>query len=57
MRKLLVGVLASAILGSGVAHAHQPVVLLDSDTTAARGPLLVDGTLSFAVRAAFTCPV
>jgi len=54
VRKLLVGVLASAILGSGVAHAHQPVVLLDSDTTAARGPLLVDGTLSFAVRAAFT---
>lgn len=54
MRKLLVGVLASAILGSGVAHAHQPVVLLDSDTTAASGPLLVDGTLSFAVRAAFT---
>jgi hypothetical protein len=54
MRKLLVGVLASAILGSGIAHAHQPVVLLDSDTTAAIGPLLVDGTLSFAVRAAFT---
>jgi hypothetical protein len=54
MRKLLVGVLASAILGSGIAHAHQPVVLLDSDTTAANGPLLVDGTLSFAVRAAFT---
>ena len=54
MRKLLVGVLASAILFSGVAHAHQPVVLLDSDTTAASGPLLVDGTVSFAVRAAFT---
>jgi hypothetical protein len=54
VRKLLVGVLASAILGSGVAHAHQPVVLLDSDTTAASGPLLVDGTVSFAVRAAFT---
>ncbi len=54
MRKLLVGVLASAILFSGVANAHQPVVLLDSDTTAASGPLLVDGTVSFAVRAAFT---
>jgi hypothetical protein len=54
VRKLLVGVLAVVILGSGVAHAHQPVVLLDSDTTAASGPLLVDGTVSFAVRAAFT---
>lgn len=35
------------------ANAHQPVVLLNSDTTAANGPLLVDGTISFAVRAAF----
>jgi hypothetical protein len=54
VRKLLVGVLASAILFSGVANAHQPLVLLDSDTSAASGPLIVDGTLSFAVRAAFT---
>jgi hypothetical protein len=29
-------------------------VLLNSDTTAAKGPLLVDGTVSFAIRAAFT---
>jgi cell division septation protein DedD len=36
-----------------VAVAHQPVVLLNSDTTAAKGPLLVDGTVSFAVRASF----
>ncbi len=54
MRKLLVAVIAFTVLGSGVAVAHQPVNLLDSDTTAARGPLLVDGTVSFAVRAAFT---
>jgi hypothetical protein len=40
-------------VGSGVAVAHQPVVLLNSDVTAAKGPLLVDGTVSFAVRAAF----
>jgi hypothetical protein len=40
-------------VGSGVAVAHQPVVLLNSDTTAAKGPLLVDGTVSFAVRASF----
>ena len=36
------------------AQAHQPVALLNSDTTAAKGPLLVDGTISFAVTAAFT---
>ena len=36
------------------AQAHQPVVLLVSDTTPAKGPLLVDGTVSFAVRASFT---
>ena len=37
-----------------LAHAHQPVQLLPTDTTAAKGPLLVDGTISFAVRADFT---
>jgi hypothetical protein len=54
MKKLLALVTASVFLGSGFAAAHQPVVLLNSDTTAAKGPLLVDGTVSFAVRAAFT---
>ena len=37
-----------------VVQAHQPVVLLISDTTPAKGPLLVDGTVSFAVRASFS---
>ena len=58
MRKLITGVLAFSIISIGisseVAHAHQPVVLLDSDKTAAAGPLLVDGTVSFAVRASFS---
>ena len=54
MIKLLAALLAFMVIGSGSAHAHQPVVLLDSDTTAAKGPLLVDGTVSFAVRASFT---
>jgi hypothetical protein len=58
MRKLLAVVLTffigASILGSGVAQAHQPLTLLNSDTSAAKGPLIVDGTLSFAVRAAFT---
>ena len=46
-------VIALAVVGSGVAVAHQPVTLLNSDTTAAKGPLLVDGTVSFAIRASF----
>ena len=58
MRKGIAGFatlfLFTSILGSGVAQAHQPLVLLDSDTSASKGPLIVDGTLSFAVRAAFT---
>jgi hypothetical protein len=39
------------ILAAAPAHAHQPVTLGASDTTPARGPLLVDGTVSFAVTA------
>ena len=53
MKRLLALVFAFVVMGSGVAVAHQPVVLLNSDTTAAKGPLLVDGTVSFAVRASF----
>jgi hypothetical protein len=53
MKKLLALVIALTFMGSGVAVAHQLVVLLNSDVTAAKGPLLVDGTVSFAVRAAF----
>ena len=53
MKKLLAMVIAFTVIGSGVAVAHQPVVLLNTDTTAAKGPLLVDGTVSFAVRASF----
>jgi hypothetical protein len=54
MIKLLAALLAFMVIGSESARAHQPVVLLDSDTTAAKGPLLVDGTISFAIRASFT---
>ena len=54
MVKFLAALLAVMVIGSGSARAHQPVVLLDSDTTAAKGPLLADGTVSFAVRASFT---
>ena len=51
---LLASLLIFFALAQTPASAHQPVVLLNSDTTAASGPLLVDGTVSFAVRAAFT---
>ena len=56
MRKTFISLsLTVALLGLCTpANAHQPVVLLNSDKTAASGPLLVDGTISFAVRAAFT---
>ena len=54
MKKLLALVIALAFLGTSSAQAHQPVELLKTDTTAAKGPLLVDGTISFAIRASFT---
>ena len=54
MRKLAIAIFATLLIGSGSAVAHQPVVLLDTDITAAKGPLLVDGTVSFAIRASFT---
>nr|QOV08839.1 hypothetical protein EINA62G7_00034 [Candidatus Nanopelagicales bacterium] len=54
MKKLTAAILALTLLGMTPATAHQPVELLDSDTTPSAGPLLVDGTVSFAVRASFT---
>jgi cytochrome b involved in lipid metabolism len=53
MKRGLVILLLLTFFGSASANAHQPVELLNTDTTAARGPLLVDGTVSFAVRASF----
>ena len=54
MKRGLAIFLLFTFLGSTTAQAHQPVVLLNTDTTAAKGPLLLDGTISFAVRASFT---
>ena len=53
MKRAIIALLVLTFLGSASAHAHQPVELLNSDTTAAKGPLLLDGTVSFAVRASF----
>jgi cytochrome b involved in lipid metabolism len=54
MKRGLAILLLLTFLGSASAHAHQPVELLSTDTTAAKGPLLLDGTVSFAVRASFS---
>jgi hypothetical protein len=56
MRRTLIAVMAAALAFSSFspASAHQPVALLATDTTAEQGPLLVDGTVSFAVRASFS---
>ena len=53
MKRTFIFLLLLTFFGSASAHAHQPVELLNSDTTAAKGPLLLDGTVSFAVRASF----
>jgi hypothetical protein len=47
----LLGALLLVIVGAAPAVAHQPVLLDDQDTTPSAGPLLVDGTVSFAVYA------
>jgi len=54
VKRLIAAVVALTMLGLVPAAAHQPVALLDTDTTPSAGPLLVDGTVSFAVRAAFS---
>ncbi len=56
MKCLLITALVAAMSAVSIspASAHQPVVLLPTDITPNAGPLLVDGTISFAVRANFT---
>jgi hypothetical protein len=53
MRKILALAILLSIFTPATATAHQPVQLNNQDTSAAKGPLLVDGTVSFAVRASF----
>lgn len=56
MRRTLIALIALALAATMAtpASAHQPVFLLPTDTTPNAGPLLVDGTVSFAIRASFT---
>jgi hypothetical protein len=56
MRRKLIASIALALAATMAtqASAHQPVFLLPTDTTPNAGPLLVDGTVSYAIRASFT---
>ena len=55
-RRTLTSLLALAFIGSNLnlASAHQPVNLTAANSSADKGPILVDGTISFAIRANFT---
>lgn len=54
MRRIFLTVLVAFLAFPVAAQAHQPVALLSTDTSPDKGPLLVDGTVSFAIRASFT---
>ena len=56
MKKLIFIALIAplSLINSGLAFAHQPVELGSKNTRADQGPILVDGTISFALRAEFT---
>jgi hypothetical protein len=54
MKKTILIALAFVLLSPSQAWAHTPLELRTSDTTASSGPLITDGTVTFAVKAAFT---
>ena len=51
-RVILLAVLM--LLPMPVVNAHQPVAITDAHTSAKAGPIMVDGTISFAMRVNFT---
>lgn len=51
---LALGAVAVWLGAAGAATAHEPVILGESDSRPQVGPLLPDGTVSYAVRAAVT---
>jgi hypothetical protein len=54
-KHIFIALIAPLLLtNSGLANAHQPVELGSKNTRADQGPILVDGTISFALRAKFT---
>ena len=57
-RRTLTTLLALAFIGANLnlASAHQPVNLTAANSSADKGPILVDGKVSFVIRANFTKP-
>ena len=57
MKKFLLTVLAFvALLPTSAAKAHDPIILTPDQTTPADGPLILDGTISFALYGALDSP-
>jgi hypothetical protein len=55
VKPIAIFIFVSFLLGQiNSAYAHQPVALTSNHTSANKGPILVDGTISFALRASFT---
>ena len=52
----VVAICSALTLGAGTAWAHDPIILTPAQTTPADGPLLVDGTVSFALYGDVTGP-
>lgn len=46
---LSMAVLTAGLLGGGPAFAHDPIIITNDQTTPEAGPLLPDGTISFAL--------
>ena len=50
----LIFLLITVLTPLTAANAHQPVIITSSNTSPKAGPILVDGTISFALRVSFT---
>src|SRR5438045_3763566 len=55
-RSALLALVVAALLPATGALAHDPIVLADSQTTPDLGPLLPDGTISFALYGLLNSP-
>ena len=55
-RALVAGVLLASVVFASPASAHDPIILTPAQTTPAAGPLLLDGTVSFALYGTVDAP-
>ena len=53
---LSMAVLTAGLLVSGPAFAHDPIIIINDQTTPEAGPLLPDGTISFALYGVIDTP-